>query len=87
MIEYATLGMLIAREVGYTFVEYVHTISDAHIYESQVPFVEELLSRESRPFPTVTLDENITTVLDARREHFTLTDYDPHPHMIIPTPI
>jgi thymidylate synthase len=87
IIEYATLGMLIAREVGYTFVEYVHTISDAHIYESQIPFVEELLSRESRPFPTVTLDANITSVLDARREHFTLTDYDPHPHMIIPTPI
>jgi thymidylate synthase len=87
LVEYAALGMLIAREIGYTFVEYVHTISDAHLYESQVPFVEELLAREPRAFPTVTLDEKITTVLEARRENFTLTDYHPHPHMIIPTPV
>ncbi|KKU19025.1 MAG: Thymidylate synthase [Candidatus Saccharibacteria bacterium GW2011_GWA2_46_10] len=87
MVEYAALGMLIAREIGYTFVEYVHTISDAHLYESQIPFVEELLAREPRTLPTVTLDESITTVLDARREHFTLTDYNPHPRMIIPTPV
>ncbi len=87
MVEYAALGMLLAREIGYEFVEYVHTISDAHIYKSQIPYVEELLAREPRPFPTVTLDPAITHVLDARREHFTLTDYHPHEHMSIPTPI
>jgi len=87
MIEYASLGLLISRELGYTFIEYVHTISDAHLYESQVPFVEELLMREPVPFPTVTLDEKVSSVLEARREHFTLEDYHPHPHMIIPTPV
>lgn len=87
MVEYAALGMLMAREIGYTFLEYVHTISDAHLYESQIPFVKELLTREPHAFPTVTLDGSVAGVLDARREHFTLTDYDPHPHMIIPTPI
>ncbi len=87
MVEYATLGMLIAREIGYTFVEYVHTISDAHMYESQIPFVEELLKREPKPFPTMTLSEKVATVLDARREDFTISDYDPHPHMVIPTPV
>jgi thymidylate synthase len=86
LIEYAALGMLIARSIGYSFSEYVYTINDAHIYESQIPFVEELLAREPRPFPTVTLDAGITEVLDARREHFVLTDYNPHPHMVIPTP-
>ena len=87
LIEYAALGMLIARQIGYSFTEYVYTISDAHLYESQVPYVKELLEREPRPFPTVTLDSSISRVLDARREHFTLTDYDPHPHMVIPTPV
>lgn len=86
LIEYGALGMLIAREVGYTFTEYVYTISDAHMYESQFPSVEELLAREPRRFPTVTLDPAISNVMDARREHFSLTDYDPHPHMVIPTP-
>lgn len=87
VVEYAGLGMLVARMLGYRFVRMVHTISDAHIYEGQIPFVEELLAREARPFPTVTLDEGITNPFDARREHFTLTDYNPHPHMVIPTPI
>jgi thymidylate synthase len=87
MVEYAALGMLMARELGYEFVEYVHTVSDAHIYESQIPYVEELLTREPRTFPTVTLDTSVRGVLDARREHFTLTDYHPHEHMTIPTPV
>ncbi len=87
MVEYAALGMLVARMLGYRFDELVYTISDAHIYESEVPFVEELIAREARPFPTVTLSDSITDPLDARREHFTLTDYDPHPHMMIPTPV
>lgn len=87
MIEYAALGTLIAREIGYTFVKYVHTISDAHIYDSQIPFVEELLTREPRPFPTVKLKKTVSEVLQARREDFTLKDYHPHPHMIIPTPV
>ncbi len=87
MVEYAALGMLVARMLGYRFDELVYTISDAHIYESEVPFVEELIARETRPFPTVTLSDSIVDPLDARREHFTLTDYDPHPHMTIPTPV
>jgi thymidylate synthase len=86
MVEYGALGMLIARSIGYTFTEYVHFISDAHVYESQIPFVEELLKREPRILPTVTLDPSITDVLDGRREHFTLSDYNPHDHMVIPTP-
>jgi len=88
LVEYAALGILFARELGYTFKEYVYTISDAHMYESQFPYVEQLLERAPRIFPTVTLDPNVTGVLDARREHFTLgDDYDPHDHMNIPTPV
>ncbi len=87
LVEYAALGMLVARMLDYTFAELVYTISDAHIYESEVPYVEELLEREPRPFPTVSLDPSITNPLDARREHFVLTDYEPHPHMVIPTPV
>jgi thymidylate synthase len=87
LIEYAALGMLIARTIGYEFVEYVHTFSDAHIYESQIPFVEEILSREPRTLPTVTLDKSITDIFDARPEHFSLSDYNPHEKMKIPTPV
>jgi len=46
IIQYAAFTMMAARIIGYTPHEYVHTISDAHIYESQYSHVEELISRE-----------------------------------------
>lgn len=87
IIQYAAFTMMVAQFMGWKAKELVYTISDAHIYESQYSYVEELLKRESRAFPTVTLDPNIKEVLDFRPEHFTLTDYNPHPGMKIPTPV
>lgn len=91
IIQYASFGLMAAHLIGYTFVEYVHTFSDAHIYESQYEIVEELIQRESRKLPTVILDPNkiqgISNIKDFRPDHFLLTDYDPHPAMKIPTPV
>lgn len=86
IIEYSAFGMMLAHEIGYKFTELVYYISDAHIYESQFPFVEELLKREPRKFPTVILDTSITDFFSFRKNHFTLSDYYPHPKMDIPTP-
>lgn len=87
IIQYAAFTLMVARILDYTPREYVHTISDAHIYESQYGHVEELLKCEPRRLPTVTLDSSIKDILDFRPEHFKLTDYDPHPAMTIPTPV
>lgn len=91
MIQYASFGLMLAHLIGYTFVEYVHTFSDAHIYESQYNNVRELLACEPRKLPTVKLDlekvAGITDIKDFRPAHFVLTDYNPHPSMKIPTPI
>lgn len=87
IIQYAAFAMMAAQLIGYKPIELVYTISDAHIYESQYGHVEELLKRDPRVFPTVTLDSSITDILDFRPEHFKLTDYDAHPPMKIPTPV
>jgi thymidylate synthase len=87
IIQYAAFTMMVAQYMGWKVKELVYTISDAHIYQSQYPFVEQLLSREARKFPTVKLDPSINDVLDFRPEHFTLSDYEPHPAMTIPTPV
>lgn len=88
IVQYAAFGMMVSKIIGYEFVEYVHTLSDAHIYESQFEKVEELLSRESRRFPTMELTGNVKKITDFRPEHFVLgEDYDPHPKMLIPTPV
>lgn len=87
MIQYAAFTLMVAQIMDYTPVEYVHIISDAHIYESQYSLVEELISREPRKLPTVTINTPVKDILEFRPEHFTVTDYNPHPAMKIPTPI
>ncbi len=87
IIQYAAFTLMVAQIMGYEAKELVYTISDAHIYESQYQFVEEILKRDPRRFPTVTLDPSIKDILDFRPEHFTLTDYESHPAMKIPTPV
>ena len=78
--QYAALTMAIAHVLGLEAYEYVHSFSDAHIYVDQVPYVEEMLSREPRRFPTVIMDTSITNLFDFRKEHFVLgDDYHPHP--------
>ena len=87
MVQYAAFGAMVAQILGYTFKEIVYTFSDAHIYESQYEKVEELLKREPRKLPTVTLNTDNVDIFEFKPEHFVLTDYDPHPKMLIPTPI
>lgn len=91
MVQYAAFGMMVGKLIGYEMVEYVHTTSDTHIYESQFDKVRELLEREPRRFPTMTLSpeaDAIESITDFRPEHFILgNDYEPHPKMLIPTPV
>jgi thymidylate synthase len=80
--QYAALTMALAHVLNVEAYEYVHSFSDAHIYVDQVDAVKEMLSREPRRFPTVTMDTSITNLFDFRREHFVLgDDYDAHPAM------
>lgn len=87
LIQYASFLLMIGQILGYTPKELIYTVSDAHIYESQYPLVEELLKREPKRLPTMTLDPSIKNIMDFRPEHFTLSDYDAHPAMKIPTPV
>jgi thymidylate synthase len=82
MIQYSALAIMIGHLTGYKPTEYIHTISDAHIYEDQLDRVKEMLKRKSLPFPTVKLTDEgkqVKSIFDFRAEHFELTDYFPHP--------
>ena len=85
--QYFAFGMMLAKVMGYKFVELVYTFSDVHIYDVQYPFVEELLSREPRIYPTVTMRSDAKRLQDFRPKDFILgNDYNPHSKMNIPTP-
>ncbi|MDQ3008073.1 MAG: thymidylate synthase [bacterium] len=80
MVQYAALTIMIAQATGTTPYEYVHSFSDAHIYVDQVPAVEEMLAREPRALPTMTLaDPSKTDLFAFGKDDFLLHDYLPHP--------
>lgn len=76
MIQYAALTMMLAQATGYEAYEYIHTISDAHIYVDQIPMVEELIARDTKPFPTVTLTNPAKDIFAFRATDFELSDYN-----------
>jgi thymidylate synthase len=84
MIQYAALLLMMCQVTGYPPGNYVHSFSDAHIYENQVDKVKELIERPPKPFPTLHLDPSIKNLFDFRIEHFELREYSPHPGMRIP---
>ncbi len=82
MTQYAALGLMVEHLTGYEFVEYVHYLSDAHVYQVQEQRVREMIQRVARCLPTVVLNEagrQVTDIHDFRGEHFELSDYHPHP--------
>jgi len=79
MVQYGALTMMLAHVTGTEPYEYIHSISDAHIFVDQKPAVETMLAREARPFATMTLNKDKKNLFDFRREDFTLSDYNPHP--------
>lgn len=82
MVQYAALAIMLGQLTGYEPKHYIHTISDAHIYEDQIDHLLPMLQREPRTFPSVNLTnegKKISDIHDFRSEHFVLSDYDPHP--------
>lgn len=81
MVQYAALTMAIAHVTGYTAKEFIHSCSDAHVYENQLPNIREMISPYTRPpkrFPTVTMQPH-ESLFDFRASDFALSDYEAHP--------
>ena len=81
---YALLTMMIAQECGLKPGEFIHTLGDTHLYLNHMEQVDEQLSREPRPLPTMHLNPEVKSVFDFRFEDFTLKGYDPHPAIKAP---
>lgn len=77
-VQYSALLLAMADVLCLEPNEFIHMISDAHIYENQMPWVEEILSRESKPFPTLKLVKKHERISDYRASDFEVSDYDSH---------
>ena len=78
---YALLLMMVAQVTGLEPGEFVHTLGDAHIYNNHLEQVALQLSREPRPLPRMTLNPDVKDIFGFDYDDFTLSDYDPHPHI------
>lgn len=78
---YALLLLMMAQVTGLQPGDFVHTLGDAHIYNNHLEQVKLQLTRDPRPLPKMLLNPAITNIFDFDYEDFTLTDYDPHPHI------
>jgi len=81
---YAMLTMMIADVVGLGYGDFVHTFGDAHLYLNHLDQARTLLSREPRPYPTMTLARRLSSVFDYDANDFLLTNYNPLPAIKAP---
>ncbi len=81
---YALLTMMVAQQTGLQPGEFIHTLGDAHLYLNHLTQVDEQLSREPRPLPTMKLNPDVASIFDYSYEDFTLTGYDPYPAIKAP---
>jgi len=78
---YALLTLMVAQVTGLKPGEFVHTLGDAHLYSNHLEQAHTQLSRAPRPMPTMALNPRVADIFKFTYDDFTLSGYDPHPHI------
>ena len=81
---YSLLLLMVAQVTGLQPGEFIHTLGDAHLYHNHLQQAQLQLGREPGTLPSMTLNPEITRLEDFTFEDFTLSDYDPDPHIAAP---
>lgn len=84
---YALLTLMVAQVCDLAPGDFIHTFGDAHLYLNHLDQAREQLSRQPRPLPVMTLNPAVRDLFAFRFEDFTLTGYDPHPHISAPVAV
>ena len=84
---YALLTIMVAQVTGLELGEFVHTFGDVHIYSNHFDQVEEQLSREFKPLPTMKIKSSVTSLFDFEYDDFELINYDPWPAIKAPVAV
>ncbi|MDE6078457.1 MAG: thymidylate synthase [Duncaniella sp.] len=84
---YALLLMMVAQVTGLKPGEFIHTLGDTHIYHNHFEQVDTQLARTPGKLPTMTLNPEVKDIFDFKYEDFTLTDYNPQPHIKAPVAV
>ena len=76
---YAILTHMIAQVTDLKPGDFVHTFGDAHLYENHLDQARELLSRDPRPLPTLSLNPEVRDIEGFTEADIRIEKYNPHP--------
>lgn len=75
VVQYAVLLHMFAQVSGLEVGEFVHVISDAHIYDRHIPIVEEILNNPQYPAPVFKMNKDVKNFYDFTVDDFELEGY------------
>lgn len=75
VVQYAVLLHMFAQVSNLEVGEFVHVISDAHIYDRHIPLVEEILNSPQYPAPTFKMNKDVKNFYDFTVDDFELENY------------
>ena len=75
VVQYAVLVHMLAQVSRLEVGEFVHVISDAHIYDRHIPIVEEILKNPQYPAPMFKMNKDIKNFYDFTVDDFELINY------------
>ncbi|MDA7916034.1 thymidylate synthase [Verrucomicrobia bacterium] len=78
---YALLTMMVAQVCGLKPGEFIHSFGDLHLYQNHLEQAKLQLGREPRSLPKMTINAEVSDIHEFHFEDFSITDYDPHPHI------
>ncbi|WP_439102697.1 thymidylate synthase [Congregibacter sp.] len=87
MASLAVLVMMLAQQTNLEPGEIVVSTGDSHLYLNHMEQVQEQLSREPRPLPTLSILRKPDSIYDYCFEDFELKGYDPHPAIRAPVAV
>ncbi len=84
---YALLTHLVAAQTGLEVGDFVWTGGDCHIYVNHLQQVDEQLTREPYPLPTLCIKNERPSIFDYEYEDFEVVDYVHHPAIKAPVAV
>lgn len=76
---YSLLLLMLAQVTGLEAGEFVHTVSDFHLYDNHQEQIRLQLSREPRPLPILKINPQVTDIFKFTVDDFELLGYDSYP--------